>query len=141
LRFVDTNVFLRHLVVDLPDQSPYATELLLAIEQGEEQVLTSQVVVLEVVFTLQKFYRLSLAEIRDQFLPIIMLPGIRLSQKDFLEPAFDLAIAKNIDFQDAFNVIIMNSLDASEIYSWDRHFDRVEGITRIEPGSSGRARG
>jgi uncharacterized protein len=136
LRFVDTNVFLRHLVVDLPDQSRYATELLLAIEQGEEQVLTSQVVVLEVVFTLQKFYRLSLAEIRDQFLPIIMLPGIRLSQKDLLEPAFDLAIATNIDFQDAFNVMIMNSLDVSEIYSWDRHFDRVDGITRLEPGSS-----
>lgn len=135
MRFVDTNVFLRHLVADLPDQSPHATELLLTIERGDEQVQCSQVVILEVVFTLQKFYRLSLLEVKDLLLPVISLPGLRLPQKDLLEPAFDLAIEKNIDFQDALNVIIMHSLNLSEIYSWDRHFDRIDGISRIEPGS------
>lgn len=135
MRFVDTNVFLRYLVVDLPEQSPRATELFLAIEQGHEQVQTSQVVVLEVVFTLQKFYRLPLSEVRNQFLPVIQLPGIRVAQKELFEPAFDLAISKNIDFQDAFNAIIMKSLDLAEIYSFDRHFDRIDGITRLEPGA------
>jgi uncharacterized protein len=134
VRFLDTNVFLRHLVADLPTQSSHATGLMIAIEQGEEQVQTSQVVVLEVVFTLQKFYRLSLVEVRDTFLPLIQLPGIRLDQKNLFEPAFDLAIELNIDFQDAFNVVIMRSLHLSEIYSWDRHFNRIDGIKRIEPG-------
>ncbi|TVR76876.1 MAG: PIN domain-containing protein [Sphaerobacteraceae bacterium] len=135
MRFLDTNVFLRYLVADLPDQSPRSTELFLAIEQGEEQVQTSQVVILEVVFTLQRFYRLSLVDIRDQFLPVVQLPGIRLDQKEFLEPAFDLAILKNIGFQEALNVVIMQHLGLSEVYSWDRHFDRVVGIQRIEPGT------
>lgn len=135
MRFLDTNVFLRYLVKDLPDQSPHATELLLAIEQGDEQVQTSQVVILEVIFTLQKFYRLSLIDIRDQFLPVIQLPRIRLAQKDLFEPAFDLAILKNIDFQDALNAVTMQYLGLTEIYSWDRHFDRVDGIQRIEPGA------
>ncbi len=108
---------------------------MIAIEQGEEQVQTSQVVVLEAVFTLQKFYRLPLVEVRDKLLPLIQLPGIRLEQKDLFEPVFDLAIEQNIDFQDAFNVVIMRSLQLSEIYSWDRHFDRIDGITRIEPGA------
>ncbi|MEX2426031.1 MAG: PIN domain-containing protein [Thermomicrobiaceae bacterium] len=136
MRFLDTNVFLRYLVADLPRQSPRATELFLAIERGEEQVQTSQVVVLETVFTLQKFYRLPLREVRDLLLPLIQFPGIRLAQKAFLESAFDLAIAKNIDFRDAFNAVFMRSLGLNEIYSWDRHFDRVDGIQRIEPGSA-----
>lgn len=136
MRFVDTNVFLRYLVVDLPDQSPRAIELFLAIEQGQQEIQTSHAVVLEVVFTLQKFYCLSLAEVRDQFLPVIHLPGVRVAQKDLFEPAFDLAISKNVDFQDAFNAIIMQSLDLAEIYSFDRHFDRIDGITRLEPGAS-----
>ncbi len=133
MRFLDTNVFLRYLVVDLPGQSPRSTELFLTIEQGEEQVQTSQVVILEVIFTLQKFYRLSLVDIRNQFLPVVQLPGIRLDHKEFLEPAFDLAILKNIGFQDALNVVIMKHLGLTEIYSWDRHFDQVDGIQRIEP--------
>lgn len=136
MRFVDTNVFLRYLTADLANQSPQAIDLFLAIEAGHEQVQTSQVVVLEVVFTLQSFYRLPLENVRELLLPVIRLPGIHLSRKDFVESAFDLAIAKNIDFQDALNAVYMRALGLDEIYSWDRHFDRIDGITRIEPGSA-----
>ena len=136
MRVVDANVFLRYLVADLDDPSHHATDLFLAIEAGYEQVQTSQVVVLEVVVTLQECYRLSLESVRDVFLPVIRLPGIRLSRKKFVEPAFDLAITKNIDFQDALNAVIMQSTGLTEIYSWHRHFDRVEGIARIEPGAT-----
>jgi len=30
----------------------------------------------------------------------------------------------------------MQSLKLSEIYSWDTDFDRVEGLTRVEPSGN-----
>lgn len=135
MRFLDTNVLLRHLVDDNPEQSHWATELLLRIESGEESVQTTQSVIFETIFTLYSFYKLSLDDVRDRIIPLIQLPGIYLEQKDYFEPALDIAIEKNIDFQDAFNAVFMQEHGLREVYSWDRHFDRIERITRVEPGT------
>jgi predicted nucleic acid-binding protein len=38
-----------------------------------------------------------------------------------------------LSFADAFNIAYMQSHQLTEIYSWDKDFDRVPGITRLEP--------
>lgn len=40
---------------------------------------------------------------------------------------------KNVDFADALLCARMLDETEPEIYSFDRHFDRVEGIRRVEP--------
>ena len=57
LPFVDTNIFLRHLRGDHPDFSPRATAYLDSVERGEVKIRTSDTVVFETVFTLERFYR------------------------------------------------------------------------------------
>ncbi len=58
-QFLDTNVFLRYLVPDHPDHSPRARVFFERIMAGALSVFTIDSVILEVVFTLQRSYRLS----------------------------------------------------------------------------------
>ena len=55
--FLDTNVILRHLLADHPEQSPAATAFLERIEQGEIKVFTADTVIFEAVFTLERHYQ------------------------------------------------------------------------------------
>jgi len=41
---------------------------------------------------------------------------------------------KNIDYIDAYNASILKMKGINEVYSYDRHYDRIKWIKRIEPG-------
>jgi len=132
-RFVDTNIFLRHLLQDHPEQSPRSSAFLASVERGEIEVRTSEIVIFEVVFTLQRQYRISKSQIRDVILPLLELPGIVLPSKRRLRRAFDLYVSLNISFADAYHAVLAEQLKLDEIVSFDRDFDRVQTIRRIEP--------
>jgi predicted nucleic acid-binding protein len=131
--FMDSNILLRHLLADHPEQSPRASEYLGRVERGEIQVHTSDTVVFEVVFTLEWLYRQSKRAIGEALLPLLEMPGINLPGKRRYRRAFDLYIERNLPFADAYHVAGMESLGIDQVLSFDRHFDRVPGITRIEP--------
>jgi predicted nucleic acid-binding protein len=131
--FLDTNILLRHLLQDDPDQSPRATRYLGRVEAGEVTVRTADTVVFETVFTLQRQYRVPKREIRERLLSIIRLPGILLPGKRRLEEAFDLYVERNVSLLDAYHAILMQRLRLTDIMSFDRDFDRIPGVRRLEP--------
>jgi predicted nucleic acid-binding protein len=132
--FLDTNILLRYLTRDDEQKARRALDLLLKVEQGEEKVITSPLVIFEVVFTLQSYYKIPRQQIRELVLPIISLRGLQLPGKSVYYRAFDLYVSKNISFADAYNAAYMLSEKVSHVYSWDRDFDKIDGLTRIEPG-------
>jgi predicted nucleic-acid-binding protein len=69
--FLDTNVLLRHLSDDHPEQSPKATEMLRSVEQGSLRAHIVDTVIFETVFTLERHYRRSKVAIRESLLPLI----------------------------------------------------------------------
>lgn len=133
LPFLDTNILLRHFLQDHPIQSTKATKFLLDVEQGKIKVYTSDLVIFEVVFTLQRTYRLSKNKIQEAVLPLLLLPGIKLSGKRIYRRVFALYIEKNLPFADAYHVSLMEKLKINKIISFDKEFDMVEGISRFEP--------
>lgn len=130
--FLDTNIILRHVLADDPEQSPRATALLSKIEQGELQVQTADTVVFETVFTLQRRYSQSKAIIRDAVLLLIELPGILLPGKRRFRKVFDLYVDMDLPFADAYHAVWMEHAGISEIATFDEHFDRIPGITRLD---------
>ena len=90
---LDTNVLLRHIVADVPEQASRATALLARIEQGELSACLAHTVVFETVYTLQRFYRVPRPAIRDAVLPVIELPGIVLPGKTSYRQIFDWYVA------------------------------------------------
>lgn len=132
-RFLDTNVLLRYFANDDPAKAQAALALLQRVERGEERVIVSPMVVFEVVFTLQRGYKMPKADIRRLFWRILSLRDVQLAEKRVFKAAFDLYVEKNIAFADAYHAAWMQRRNVTEVYSWDREFDRVPGLTRIEP--------
>ncbi len=131
--FLDTNVLLRHFLQDHADHSPRATVYLSRIERGEIRVRLLPTVVFETVFTLQRLYRVSREDIRDAVLPLIELSGIVLPGKRSLHRAFALYAGLNVSFADAYHAAEMERLSIDETVSFDRGFDRIPGVRRVEP--------
>ena len=131
--FLDANVLLRHLLQDHPQQSLKATAYLERIERGELEVRTTDVVIFETVFTLQRQYKHPKALIRDVLLPLLDLPGIVLPGKRHFDSVFDLYVNLNLSFADAYYAVLMERLHLTEIVTFDADFDWVPGITRVEP--------
>jgi predicted nucleic acid-binding protein len=136
-QFLDTNIFLRHLLGDEPVQSPRATAYFRALQEGHRRARISDIVIFEVVFTLERGYRRSKREIQSAVLPLIELPGIVLPGKRKFREIFRLYTERNISFADAYHVVMMEKLYLSEIVSFDRDFDRIAAVQRVEPDSTG----
>lgn len=134
LPFLDTNVFVRHLAADEPNQSPRATRYFDQIQRGEVTVRTANTVVFETVFVAERVYRLQRQQITAVLRPLLGLPGIVLPGKTEVLATFDLYVARPaLSFADCYHVTLMRQLKLTEIVSFDLGFDGIPGITRTEP--------
>lgn len=135
LLFLDTNIFLRYLTQDNPDQGQRAYALLQQVEAGTLRVTTSEAVITEVVHVLSSkaLYNVPRPLIRTRLAAIIRLRGLRLPYKRTYLRALDLYVGTNIDFVDALSVAQMERAKITTILSFDRDFGKVPGITRQEP--------
>ncbi len=137
MKFLDINVILRFLTRDDEEKADACYRLFQRVQRGEEELLTCEAVVTEVVYVLSSPrapYRLSHEEIRGRLVPILTLRGLRLPQKRVYLRALDVyASSPFLDFEDALAVAHMERQGVSEIVSYDRDFDRVAGIKRVEP--------
>jgi len=133
MRFVDTNILLRFLTNDDAVKAKRVLLLLKRVEEGKEKIITSPLVIFELIFTLDKFYKVSRDDIAETVSAIIGLEGFAVEFKTVFISALKLFADKNISFADAFNASAMKSKNIAEIYSYDTDFDKIDKIKRIEP--------
>ena len=131
--FVDTNVFVRHIAQDEPQQSPRATAYLRRVAAGEVEGRTADTVIFETVFTLQSFYRMPRTLIRDALLPLIELPGNILPGKQHFRDVFDWYVNSSLSFADAYHAVLIRRLGLNQVMSFDEDFDCIPWLTRVEP--------
>jgi uncharacterized protein len=138
LPFLDANVILRHLLQDIPDQSARVTALILRLAAGEVAVRTADAVIFEVVFTLERTYKVPRSKIFDTLWAIVVLPGVILPGKRRYRRIFELYLAHpRLSFADCSYVAMMERLGLTEIVSFDRGFDGMPAIERKEPDATG----
>ena len=112
-----------------------ARALLARVEERSERVAISLVVVLEIVFTLERTYKLPKSHIREMVGDLILLPTVQLADKHLCTEALDLFVDLNISFGDAYNAAYMRAQGINEVYSWDTDFDRVPALRRTQPAT------
>ena len=134
--FADTNLFLRFLTNDVPQQADAVEKLLNSAASGELILVTNSMVIAEIVWTLESFYRLSKTEIQTKVLAILNTPGLVLDGGNTILQAIFWYEEKNVDFIDAFNAAWMLDHEIQAVYTFDRkHFKRLEEIETRVPGS------
>lgn len=118
---------------DQPRMAQAALTLMERIERGDERVVMTPLVVFEVVFLLERRYKVPKDSIREKVRDAISLRAVQLAEKEVCLRALDLYVERNIAFADAYHAIWMQRAGVTDIYSWDKEFDRVPSLTRIEP--------
>jgi uncharacterized protein len=136
VRFLDANVFIRYLTGDDPIKQGASRLLFERLDRDEEQLLTSEAVVAEIIYVLtsRAHYGLTREAAVQRLLPTLRCPGLRIANRTVVLRALDVYEAHSrLDYEDALSVAHMESAGIDEIVSYDRGFDRVEGIKRVEP--------
>lgn len=133
MRTIDANVILRYLTNDVPEQARRAEELLKKVEAGSEEVFLPDIILADIIWILEGYYKQGREKIRGWMIAILSLPGLVFSDKDVALHALDIYVEKGIDWSDAFAASQMIDRRIIEIYSFDKHFDRVDSIIRMEP--------
>ena len=130
---IDANILLRYLTDEPPEQAERVARLFGWISAGEVRVWLEDVVLAEVIWTLSSYYRISKREITGWLLEVLAQEAIKARDRDVLRVALVLFQEKNVDFVDALVAAQMLDDGESDIYSFDRDFDRIAGITKMEP--------
>lgn len=139
VRFIDANILLRALTGTEPAQAAASRALLLRVEAGQEKVTTSPLVLFEVIFTLhsKRSYSLPKKRVAGLLSPVLQLRNFQIPQRRLWLAALQKWSTYPIDFTDAYNVVVMESSGVLEVYAWDKGYDQVGTITRIEPAAEG----
>jgi predicted nucleic acid-binding protein len=134
--FVDTNVFVRLLTNDDPDKQQRSARLFARVERGEVQLTTPASTIAEVVYVLhsRRLYNKSRGDVVYMLLPLIKLSGIKLAQRHIVIKALSLFESTKLSFGDAMIAASLLATQAKVLYSFDRDFDGIPGIHRLEPG-------
>lgn len=128
--FVDTNLFLRYLTNDVPEQADAVERLLERAETGEIELTTDRLVIAEIVWTLESFYKKNKREVRDAVLAILNTPELRVEATDQLLQAAVWYEEKNVDFIDACIAAQLFAEGPETIYTFNRkHFARFAYLT------------
>ena len=133
MRFVDTNVFLRLMVNDDPVKADACESLFRKAIAGDETLTTSDMVIAEIIWVLESYYELKKSDIRENVEKILNTRNLHCPNREIIISALSIYVEKNIDFIDAYNAFMLKRDEIYEIYSYDKHFDRVGWIKRIEP--------
>ena len=127
--YVDTNVLIRHLTGDPPEQARRATDLL----ASGERLLLADLVLAECVFVLESFYEVERVQVAALMRAAIALPTIDTVDSASLLRALEVYELDRLDFAEAYLVAQAESTGVGEIVSFDRTIDRVGSVTRREP--------
>lgn len=132
--FLDANIFIRYLTNDDPVKADKVEKLLDLAAKGKGRLMTTELVIAEVVWVLESFYKLYNSNIGPMIKAILATPGLEVINGPLVEKAIEQYMARNIDFIDGYIVAVMTHHNVSEIFSYDKkHLSRITAIQRKEP--------
>jgi predicted nucleic acid-binding protein len=126
---VDTNILVRHLTGDPPEQAARATAFLAAADG----LLLADLVVAETVHVLESFYEVPRARVAELVRAIIAFPAIVVLEPVLLLRSLELYETDRLDVAEAYLVAQAERSGIGVVASFDRTIDRVTTVPRLEP--------
>lgn len=131
--FVDTNVFLRFLTNDDPAKAKRVEGLFREAVRGRIVLETSILVIAEIIWTLESYYKLEKSVIAEKVEKILNTPNLECDEASRILFALDTYVQQNVDFIDAYHAFYMKDQGLTRIATYDRkHFSRIPWIQIIE---------
>ncbi|MDO8722140.1 MAG: type II toxin-antitoxin system VapC family toxin [Syntrophales bacterium] len=132
--FVDTNLFVRYLTDDDAEKADRVEALLGEASEGKVRLVTADLVLVELIWVLESSYDMKPGEITPMIRAILATPGLEVINGALMARALDHYEGKNIDIVDGYIAALMEKLNITDVYSFDRkHLSRIDRLKRIEP--------
>ena len=114
---LDTNVLLRALLNDIPEQHLLAKKL---IEKPGAKYLVSDTALIELVFVLDRHYGFTRAQIADALEGLTMHPQLSCSKRVFLNSAMVFTSHQSLSFEDCYLSECAKETGAIPLYTFDK---------------------
>ena len=101
VRVVDTNVILRYLLRDVEELYAKAEKIITETMNGKTMIFIPQSVIAEVVFVLQKVYKVPRDEIASVLEFFIQLGNCKIQDGEIIKRAISIYKETNLSFVDA----------------------------------------
>lgn len=131
---IDTNLLIRYLINDDSRKAQVVDTLLKKAGKDELHILMPSIVVAELVWVLESFYKMETAEIADLVDSILNTPGLTVPDDSIVRSALKQYRTKGVDLVDAWIAAFAQGKKANEIHTFDKkHFKGIDGITVVQP--------
>ena len=117
---LDTNVLMRYLVQDHPQQSRLASHLLEKLDAQNETCFIGDIVLCELVWVLESCYHFSRKEIADTLTRVLLVAFFSFEEKEDILKATELYRQKKGDFADYLLGLRAVRNGASKVFTFDR---------------------
>lgn len=131
---LDTNVIVRFLTNDDPEQSPKALEIFQKVVNQEITLTLTPMVIVECTWVLgMKRYGYSHEQIGDKLKTIVQFPGIKTVEEDVVLKALQEYSTNRIDFVDAYLAALSSKID-EPCLTWNvKDFKKCSNIEIYRP--------
>ncbi|MGH2532215.1 MAG: PIN domain-containing protein [Thermomicrobiales bacterium] len=137
---VDTDVIVRLVTDDDSLKQAASYELFRQVRAGQLTVQAPVTVIADAVYVLssRRLYGVPRKRVVAMLRQLLLFPGFHVADRRTVLRALELyELHPALDFGDVMVLASMETTDAAVVYSYDRHFDRFDGIRRLEPPHSG----
>ena len=134
--FLDSNIILEYELEQ--EKSAEAKRLLVKVKGGEVECLTTDFHVYAGILIIQGKYK-DVERLNRHISSLISYEGLTLyrpTQYDWLAAVGHMR-GHRLDFDDALAYQSMRANNLTEMISYDRDFDRIKDVKRIEPNEIG----
>lgn len=132
MKLVDSNIIIRFITKDDSKKAEICRQLI-ERELDSENLLLSDMAMAEIIWVLESVYKLKKDEIKEKIEAILNSKGLNFQNKILLSEAIIIYSTYNIDFIDAYQSVLMQQNDIDTVYSYDKDYDKLKNINRIEP--------
>ena len=104
-------------------------------QSGEIDLMTSEAIVAETIYVLtsDRLYGASRETVATSLLSLLSMHSLHLDHKDIILAALQRFAASRFSFADCLCIEHARQRTAGMVFTYDRGFDRVLDIRRLEP--------
>lgn len=122
---LDTNAFLRFLLNDVPAQAAEVSNLFNRAKAKQVKVFIPQIVLFEIHFALDKYYKLSKDEVIQKLGTLLATQYLKIQDKEVFKQTLEIYKLKNLDFVDCFIKAMSKETD-SRLFTFDKNLKKLK---------------
>lgn len=131
---IDTNLLVRYLTEDDPQKAKAVDNLLNKAEKNEIRIFIPSIVIAELVWVLESFYKMDADPIAELVEAVLNTPGVEVTEKSIIASSLKLYRTKSRDFIDTWISEFARDRGIKYIYTFDKkHFKGIDGIVIRSP--------